>query len=43
LGDQHILEARMTTVCIKLEGMQPIPIPDDFRKSFEEILEVDEE
>ncbi|MAE46914.1 MAG: hypothetical protein CMJ86_08490 [Planctomycetes bacterium] len=43
LGDKHVLEARMTTVCIKLEGMQPIPIPDDFRKSFEEILEVDEE
>ncbi len=43
LGDKHILEARMTTVCTKLEGMEPIPIPDDFRKSFEEILEVDEE
>ena len=43
LGDKHILEARMTTVCTKLEGMEPIPIPDDFSKSFEEILEVDEE
>lgn len=39
LGDQRLLEARMTTVCTDLETMTPIPIPDDFRARFELIRE----
>ncbi len=39
LGDKHLLEARMTTVCTDLETMTPIPIPDDFRARFELIRE----
>lgn len=39
LGDQPVLEARMTTVCTDLESMTPIPIPDDFRARFELIQE----
>ena len=39
LGDKHLLEARMTTVCTDLETMTPLPIPDDFRARFELIRE----
>jgi YbgC/YbaW family acyl-CoA thioester hydrolase len=39
LGDKHLLEARMTTVCTDLETMTPISIPDDFRARFELIRE----
>lgn len=39
LGDEHVLEARMTTVCTSLDDMKPIPIPEDFRKRFEDLLE----
>jgi YbgC/YbaW family acyl-CoA thioester hydrolase len=39
LGDKHLLEARMTTVCTDLETMTPILIPDDFRARFELIRE----
>lgn len=43
LGDEDLLEARMTTVCTNLDGMKPIPIPEEFRSSFEMILEPDSE
>lgn len=39
LGDRHLLEARMTTVCTDLREMKPIPIPAEFRRRFEAILE----
>lgn len=43
LGEELLLEAQMTTVCTNLDGMQPIPIPEEFRSSFEALLEPDTE
>ena len=31
----------MITVCTNTDSMQPIPIPDEFRGRFEELLEPD--
>lgn len=39
LGDELCLEARMTTACVDVETMQPLPIPDDYRARFETIRE----
>lgn len=39
VDDGDCVEARMTTVCVALEGMRPIPMPEEFRRRFEEILE----
>jgi len=37
--DQVCLDARMTTVCVELDGMTSVPMPDDFRARFEVISE----
>ncbi len=34
------VDARMTVVCVNLEGMQPIPVPEEYRARFEAIMEV---
>jgi acyl-CoA thioesterase FadM len=31
----------MTTVCTSLDDMKPMPIPEDFRKRFEDLLETE--
>ena len=41
LADRLHLEARMITVCTNTDSMVPIPIPDEFRRRFEELLEPD--
>lgn len=38
-ADQVHVEARMVTVCTNVETMEPMPIPEEFRGRFEEILE----
>ena len=37
--EEVCLDARMTTVCVELEGMQPIEVPAEFRARFAELLE----
>ena len=39
IGDRLHLEARMVTVCTSTDTMEPIEIPDEFRRRFELILE----
>ena len=39
LGDRVCLDARMTTACVNVETMKPMPIPDSYRERFEMILE----
>jgi 4-hydroxybenzoyl-CoA thioesterase len=39
LDDEPCVDARMTTVCVQLDTMQPIPIPAPYRARFEELLE----
>ncbi|MEM1451229.1 MAG: thioesterase family protein [Planctomycetota bacterium] len=39
IGDRLHLEARMVTVCTNTDTMEPIEIPDEFRRRFELILE----
>ncbi|MFT5052798.1 MAG: YbgC/YbaW family acyl-CoA thioester hydrolase [Chlamydiales bacterium] len=41
-GKLHV-EARMTTTCVDLDGMQSIPIPEEFRARFEMIREPESE
>ena len=31
----------MTVVCVKLDGLESIPIPEKYRVKFEELLEVE--
>ena len=33
------VDARMTVVCVELDGLKNLPIPDTYRAKFEEILE----
>jgi acyl-CoA thioesterase FadM len=37
--DTLCVDARMTTVCVNMDGLKPVPIPAEFRQSFEQILE----
>jgi len=37
--DTLCVDALMTTVCVNMDGLKPVPIPDEFRHAFEEILE----
>ena len=37
--DTLCVDARMTTVCVDMDGLKPVPIPAEFRPSFEQILE----
>lgn len=39
MGDEIHLEARMITVCTHTETMKTFPIPDEFRRRFEVLLE----
>jgi 4-hydroxybenzoyl-CoA thioesterase len=39
VDDIECVEARMTVVCVKLDGLAPIPIPPEYRVKFEELLE----
>ena len=41
LDGETCLEARMTTVCVHLDSLESLPIPDAYRARFEEIREVD--
>ena len=36
---RRCVDARMTTVCVDTERMEPVPMPDEFRARFEEIYE----
>jgi len=38
--DTLCVDARMTTVCVDMDGLKPVPIPAEFRPSFEQILEI---
>ena len=41
LDGERCLEARMTTVCVNLDNLDSLPIPEAYRQRFEEIREVD--
>lgn len=41
MGNDVHVEARMVTVCTKTDTMEPFAIPDEFKKRFEAILELD--
>lgn len=43
LGDEVHVEARMTTVCTRIDSMESFEIPENFRKRFSAILEKDTE
>jgi 4-hydroxybenzoyl-CoA thioesterase len=40
LDDVLCVDARMTVVCVKLDGLVSTPVPPAYRVKFEEILEV---
>ena len=39
VGDHVHVDAKMSVVCVDLENMKPIPVPAEFRRRFEEIME----
>jgi 4-hydroxybenzoyl-CoA thioesterase len=39
VDDVECVDARMTVVCVKLEGLESTPIPESYRAKFEELLE----
>jgi 4-hydroxybenzoyl-CoA thioesterase len=39
LGEDVHVDARMTVVCVQLDGMKPLAIPTRFRERFERIME----
>lgn len=39
VDDQVCVDARMTTVCVELDTLAPLAIPDQYRARFEELLE----
>jgi len=39
VNDVECVEARMTVVCVKLDGLESTPIPPAYRARFEELLE----
>ena len=41
MADEVCVEARMTTVCTRVDTMETFPIPDNFRKRFAALLEPD--
>lgn len=43
MDDVVCVDARLTTVCVNTERMEPLHIPDEFRAKFEEICEPDAE
>ena len=42
-GDRLCVDARLTTACANVDEMTPMPIPDEFRRAFELMLEVDDQ
>ena len=41
VNDIECVDARMTVVCVKLDGLESTPIPPAYRARFEELLEED--
>lgn len=41
VDDQPCVDARMTVVCVELEGLGTKPIPEEYRRKFEEIREAE--
>jgi 4-hydroxybenzoyl-CoA thioesterase len=39
VDDVECVDARMTVVCVRLDGLESIPIPPKYREKFEELLE----
>jgi 4-hydroxybenzoyl-CoA thioesterase len=39
VDEVECVKARMTVVCVQLDGLAPIPIPVKYREKFEELLE----
>jgi 4-hydroxybenzoyl-CoA thioesterase len=39
VDDVECVDARMTVVCVELDGLKPRPIPRPYREKFEELLE----
>jgi len=39
VDDVECVDARMTVVCVDLDGLKPRPIPEKYREKFEELLE----
>lgn len=39
VDDTLCVDAKMTVCCVKLEQLEPIPIPDEFRARFEDLRE----
>ena len=39
VDDVECVDARMTVVCVKLDGLEAIPIPPKYREKFAELLE----
>jgi len=39
VGERVCVDARMTVVCVKLDGLVSTPIPEGYRAKFEELLE----
>ncbi|MBM3977194.1 MAG: acyl-CoA thioesterase [Planctomycetes bacterium] len=39
VGETTCLDARMTTVCVRLKDLESIPIPENYRIRFAQILE----
>ena len=39
VDDVECLDARMTVVCVRLDGLESVPIPAKYRVKFEELLE----
>jgi len=39
VDEVECLDARMTVVCVRLDGLESVPIPPKYREKFEELLE----
>jgi YbgC/YbaW family acyl-CoA thioester hydrolase len=39
VGARECFDARQVTACVQLDGLQPVPLPAEFRPPFEAILE----
>ncbi len=39
VGDRVCLEAKLTVVCVRLEGLAAIPVPEEYRAKFEALME----
>lgn len=39
LGEQECVDARTTVVCVDTRTMESLPVPEEFRRRFEDLLE----